>query len=302
MIETDVVIVGGGPAGLTAAIYLSRFLLRTVVFDGGDGRALMIPISHNHAGHPAGIAGRVLVDRMRVQAMEYGAKLVESVVTKIEIEDKGFRIEAGETLRARAVLLATGVYNNRPEMDDVLHAEAIAKGRLRYCPICDGFEVTDKRIAVIGSGSRGIREAVFMRSFSSDITLVAPTGRHALNAEQQTTLAEAGVNVIDGPATQFRIDAESISFESAASRLSFDAIYPALGSAVRSGLARDIGVGLCEDGCIRVDCHQRTSVKGVYAAGDVVLGLDQISSAMGEAGVAATTIRNDLAAICPLRR
>lgn len=302
MVEADVVIVGGGPAGLTAAIYLARFHLRTVVIDSGHSRALMIPISHNHAGHPAGIAGRVLIDRMRIQALEYGAAMVRSTVTKVAFVDDGFLVEGGETLRTRAILLATGVHNHRPVMDDALHAEAVAKGRMRYCPICDGFEVTDKRIAVIGSGSRGTREAIFMRSFSNDITLVAPERPHELDAEQQAALADAGVTLIDGPATDFRIDSETISFTTAKGRQGFDTIYPALGSAVQSDLARQLGADLCEDDCIRVDRHQRTSVKGLYAAGDVVLGLDQISNAMGEAGVAATAIRNDFAAIRPLRR
>jgi thioredoxin reductase (NADPH) len=302
MIEADVVIVGGGPAGLTAAIYLARFHLRTIVIDGGKSRALMIPVSHNHAGHPAGIAGRVLVDRMRTQALEYGATMIAATVTGIAIEADGFAITAREPVRARAVLLATGVHNHRPAMDDALHAEAVARGLMRYCPICDGFEVTDKRIAVIGSGRHGTSEAIFMRSYSRDVTLVAPDGRHGLDAEQRATLADAGVMVIDGPATDFQIDATTISLATAAGRKAFDTVYPALGSAVQSDLAKQLGADLCDDGCIRVDTHQRTSVKGLYAAGDVVVGLDQISSAMGEAGVAATAIRNDLAEIRPLRR
>jgi thioredoxin reductase (NADPH) len=302
MIEADVVIVGGGPAGLTAAIYLARFHLHTIVIDGGKSRALMIPVSHNHAGHPAGIAGRVLVDRMRTQALEYGAGMIAAAVTGLAIEADGFAITAREPVRARAVLLATGVHNHRPAMDDALHAEAVARGLMRYCPICDGFEVTDKRIAVIGSGSHGTSEAIFMRSYSRDVTLVAPDGRHGLDAENQATLADAGVIVIDGPATEFRIDGAAISLATAAGRKAFDTVYPALGSAVQSDLAKQLGADLCDDGCIRVDTHQRTSVKGLYAAGDVVVGLDQISSAMGEAGVAATAIRNDLAEIRPLRR
>jgi thioredoxin reductase (NADPH) len=88
----------------------------------------------------------------------------------------------------------------------------------------------------------------------------------------------------------------------AAGRLKFDSIYPALGSEVHSNLAKGLGAAVTDDGCIKVDDHQRTSVPGLYAAGDVVSGLDQISHAMGEAGVAATTIRNDLAKAAPLRR
>ena len=302
MTDLDVVIVGGGPAGLTAAIYLARFHLSTMVIDAGESRALSIPVSHNHAGHPTGIVGRVLVERMRAQALEYGAHQFEGRVAAIEPATDGFRIDAGVMLFARAVLLATGVQNNRPQIPDDLHDAAVARGLLRYCPICDGFEVTDKRIVVIGSGNHGAQEAIFMRSFSRDITLVAPEGPHALDPQQQATLAEAGIGIIDGPAVDFRIDGDGISVATSAGRKRFDTIYPALGSIVRSGLARQLGADIGADDCICVDDHQRTSVKGLYAAGDVVFGLDQISHAMGEASVAATAIRNDLAELRPLRR
>lgn len=302
MTDVDVVIIGGGPAGLTAAIYLARFHLGTIIVDAGKGRALMIPVSHNHAGHPAGIAGRELVERMRAQAIEYGVRLVEAEATEIAIIPEGFRVMAGTTLRARAVLLATGVHNNRPPMDEDFHAEAVARGLLRYCPICDGYEVTDSRIGVIGTGSRGAREAQFMRSFSRDVTLIAVDGAHDLEAEDRAALADAGIVLIDGPATDFSLDDKLISLSTAAGRQAFDTIYPAMGSEVRSGLARALGAKTGDAGCIAVDSHQRTSIPGLYAAGDVVLGLDQISNAMGEAAVAATAIRNDLNAIHPIRR
>jgi thioredoxin reductase (NADPH) len=100
----------------------------------------------------------------------------------------------------------------------------------------------------------------------------------------------------------FRLEPDGLSVATAGGRRTFAAIYPALGSMVHSDLARSLGADLAEEGCIKVDDHQRTSVPGLYAAGDVVSGLDQISHAMGEAGVAATTVRNDLAQKAPLRR
>ena len=300
--DADVVVVGGGPAGLTAAIYLARFHLRTIIVDDGNSRALQIPVSHNHAGHPAGISGRTLVDRMRAQALQYGARLVDAAVDALGVEAGGFAVEASGTLRARAVLLATGVRNNRPPISETLHAEALARGLLRYCPVCDGFEVTDKRIGVIGTGGRGASEALFLRSFSRDVTLIAPDAAHRLDDEQAAALAEAGVAVIGGPASDFTLSDTEISVATAMGPQRFDTIYPALGSQVHSALARRLGADLGESGAILVDDHQRTSIKGLYAAGDVVLGLDQISHAMGEAGVAATAIRNDLAAVRPMRR
>ena len=187
-------------------------------------------------------------------------------------------------------------------MDDRLHDDAMARGLLRYCPICDGYEVTDKRVGVIGTDEHGIKEAVFLRGFTADLTLIAPTGPHKLTDEQRAKADALGIRVVDGPCTELEIDGDHIVVPTAKGRLSFDSVYPALGSDVNSQLAEMIGAETANAGCIKVDDHQRTSIPGLYAAGDVVVGLDQISHAMGEGGVAAVTIRNDLTADAPLVR
>ena len=299
----DCLVIGGGPAGLTAAIYLARYLLDVAVVDGGHSRAALIPRTHNHAGYPEGIAGPDLLERMRRQAGLYGAEVMQDHVGELAIADGMFAATiAGGTLRARSVLLATGVINNRPDMPDALHAAALQAGRLRYCPVCDGYEVTDRRVGVIGTGERGTNEALFLRGFTRDVTLIAPDGAHELADAQRDQLGTAGVAMVDGPARDFAIEGETISVGTATDRLEFFSIYPALGSAVRSELAVAVGADTTAVGCLTVDDHQRTSVVGLYAAGDVVQGLDQISHAMGEGGVAATTIRNDLASQQPIRR
>jgi thioredoxin reductase (NADPH) len=200
------------------------------------------------------------------------------------------------------VLLATGVSNRRPPMDMELHDDAMARGLIRYCPICDGYEVTDKKVGVIGTGERGLAEARFLRSYTADLTLVAPDLAHDLDAEARAELSEMGVVLVDGPIEGIEPGDETIALVTAAGRHDFDSVYPALGSDTHTQLAEMVGASLAGDECVKVDSHQRTSVKGIYAAGDLVLGLDQISHAMGEGGVAATTIRNDLAALAPIRR
>lgn len=300
----DCIIVGAGPAGLTAAIYLARFHLSIRLFDCGSSRAALIPRTHNHAGYPEGVAGSELLRLMLVQAERFGAVRETLEVTRIEPLETGFAVHAGgRTFRARAVLLATGVVNHRPDgIDAALHDEALRRGLLRYCPICDGYEVTDKRVGVIGTGEHGMREALFLRGYTRDVTLIAPGAEHDLDAECAAALDAADVARIDGPCGDFRIDGDRIGVGTAAGRMGFDSIYPALGSRIRSDLAIAAGANASEDGCLEVDDHQRTSIPGLFAAGDVVKGLDQISHAMGEAGVAATTIRNMLAGQRPIRR
>jgi thioredoxin reductase (NADPH) len=299
----DCLIVGGGPAGLTAAIYLARFHLHVQLFDAGASRAALIPCTRNHAGFPDGIAGQALVGRMRRQALIAGAELNHGRVDQLAAEGAGFLGRSDLTpFHAKTVLLATGVTNLGPRMPPDLHAAALAAGRLRYCPVCDGFEVTDQAVAVIGSGARGVKEALFLRSYTRDVTLVSHAPTHTLDDAQRAELAAAGIDVLDGPAENFRLESDGLSVDTATGRRMFASVYPALGSDVHSDLATALGATVTEDGCIKVDDHQRTNVPGLYAAGDVVSGLDQISHAMGEAGVAATTIRNDLALRAPLLR
>ena len=292
----DCVVVGGGPAGLTAAIYLARFHLDVRVVDAGNSRAAMIPMTRNHAGFPDGIAGADLLDRMRTQARLYGATLIQSDVTGLEAAVDGLRVMiGGDVVTTRSVLLATGVVNRRPPMSDDLHDAALARGLLRYCPICDGYEVTDRRVAVLGTGDHGTREALFLRGYTGDVTLIAPDGEHDLAPAERALLAQCGVAMVDGPATAFAIDGDTIGLRTPERDWRFDSLYPALGSDINSGLAAGLGAARSDEGCLLVDAHQRTNVARLYAAGDVVKGLDQISHAMGEGGVAATTIRNDLA-------
>lgn len=299
----DCIVIGAGPAGLTAAIYLARFHLDIRVIDAGQSRAATIPRTHNHAGYPGGIAGTELLRLMREQAAEFGVQITQGLVERIERKGDLFTVHgSGQTWSARSVLLATGVVNNRPAIAPEIHDVALARGLLRYCPICDGFEVTDKRVGVIGTETHGFNEAVFLRMYTDDVTLIAPDGCHALSKEEQDKLDDLAVRVVDGPCKPLRIEDEHIFVQTPAGELAFDNVYPALGSVIRSELAIKMGAEGSSDGCLVVDDHQRTTVPGLYAAGDVAKGLDQISHAMGEAGVAATTIRNDLAQKAPLRR
>jgi len=300
----DCLVIGAGPAGLTAAIYLARFHLKVRIVEDGQSRAALIPTTHNHAGFPEGISGNELLNRMRQQAALYGAVVEGLAITRLR-RDGDIFIASADTceVKARTVLLATGVVNHRPRMNSAVHDQALARGLLRYCPVCDGYEVTDKRVAVLGTGERGVDEAQFLRSYTSDLTLIALDGPHELSAAERAQLAHGGITVIDGPATGFAIsEPGAILVEASGSQFSFDTLYPALGSAVRSELAMQVGAEVSCEGCLRVDSHQQTNVPGLFAAGDVVLGLDQISHAMGAGGVAAVAVRNLLAETTPLTR
>jgi thioredoxin reductase (NADPH) len=293
--ECDVAVIGGGPAGLTAALYLGRYHLSVSIFDDATSRASEIPVSHNVPGFPEGISGRDLLVRMRKQAVQYGAGVTAETVTEIRKTSRGFVVSfADRRLEARAVLVATGVADRRPQIPAALHDAAVRAGKLRYCPVCDGYEVTGRAIAVIGSGSHAYSEARFLYSYTRDLSLVSQESTFGLSEAQHETLAKLGVQLVRGPVTSVALDCSSIRMTTPAGEFVYEAVYPALGCDTRASLAIMVGAELSTDGSITVDRHQRSSVAGLYAAGDVVAGLNQISSAMGQGAVAATAIRNDL--------
>ena len=248
----DCLVIGGGPAGLTAAIYLARFHLSVVVVDSGHSRLAAVPLTRNHAGYPDGIAGAELLSRMQAQAERYGAKLLRGEVVFIEHKANVFSAElAIETLSARSVLIATGVVNRRPAMmTDTLHDAALAAGLMRYCPICDAYEVTDKPIAVLGSGARAVREAEFLRSYSAEVTLISDGSSSGLTPEQISALTDSGVTLLPGPPLGYEIRDGQLELRLPLGRFAFASLYPALGSDVQSELAHMLGAGLSEEGCL----------------------------------------------------
>lgn len=292
----ECLVVGAGPAGLTSAMYLARFRRRVVVVDGGASRAALIPVSHNQPGFVDGIAGPDLLARMRLQAVKYGAQIRTGEVTGLSRVDGGlFQAGLGDrTIVAQTVLLATGVVDIEPELPDV-HG-AVRKGLLRHCGICDGYENIGHRVGVIGHGRSGLGEALFLRTFSDDVTLMTTGKPLDLTPTDQLRLTEAGIKAVEEEIARVEIESERIAALTVRSGTTyeFDTVYSALGSLVRSTLASGLGARLDERGCLLVDAHQRSSVAGLFAAGDVVSGLDQISVANGHAAVATTAIHNDL--------
>lgn len=296
----DCLIVGGGPAGLTAAVYLARFRRNCLLVDGGGSRAALIPRSHNLPGFPEGIAGPVLLARQREQARQFGADIQSGAVTHILGSNGDFtvRVErpAGGSyeIRARHILLAAGVVDNEPDLPDLI--DAVARGLIRHCPICDGYEVIGQKIGVIGWGGNCATEAVFLRTFSEDVTLLSLGRQLSISDAEHAMLADSGVKLIGEAVGSVVTAGDRISAFRLDSGVehAFDTLYSALGTKLRSDLALALGAAADKDGALLTDAHQRTSLPGLWAAGDVVSGLNQIAVAMGQGATAATDIHRRL--------
>ncbi len=291
----DCLVIGGGPAGLAAAVYLARFRRDVVVVDGGASRASWIPVSHNIVGFPEGVSGNDLLARLREQATEFGARVEPGEVSALRRTPDGFEAETDSgTLRAARVLLATGGLDVEPELPGI--RDAVRRGLVRYCPICDAYEVTGRKVALIAFGKCRLREALLLRSYTDDLTVLTLGQRMDMSDDDRRTLAQAGVRVLEAPVTALEVRGDRIAAwqmgDGSAHR--FDTIYSALGTRVRSGLATGLGAAADEDGALLVDRHQQTTVPGLFAAGDVVAGLSQVSVASGHAAIAATHMNASL--------
>ncbi|MGH8215358.1 MAG: NAD(P)/FAD-dependent oxidoreductase, partial [Rhodanobacteraceae bacterium] len=268
----DCAVIGAGPAGLTGALYLARFRRSVVVFDGGPSRAHWIPESHNCPGFPGGISGDRLLERLRAQLSGYGARMRAARIKSLARHEDGFLLvdDGGHAIAARKVLLATGILDVLPDLDWV--EAAIGARALRLCPVCDGYEAGDQRIAVYGSGELALNHAEFLRTFSADVALVCSDGQPPDDAQFRRA-ATLGVRMIP-QAGDLRFDGQRCSFGMAdGTREAFDSVYVFLGGTAQSTLAEAIGAESDENGALRVGRDQMTTVDGLYAAGDVVSAL-----------------------------
>lgn len=292
----DCLVIGGGPAGLTAAVYLGRFRRRVLLVDGGWSRAEWITQGHNVSGFPEGIAGAALLDRLREQACLYGATLQQGYVDALWREDTGEFVAMceGQLIQARSVILATGVVENKPTIPHL--ADAVKHGLIRTCPICDGYESINKRIAVIGNSEHAASEALFLRTYTEKLTLLLVGPPVTLAGKTETALAARGIEVRHvgtGSVELQEYGATAFCADDGQSH-SFDVIYTAFGTTSQTKLAQSLGAKMDASGRLFVSEHQETSVKGLYAAGDLVRGLNQIAVAVGEAAIAATAVHNML--------
>jgi len=296
----DCLVIGGGPAGLTAAIYLGRFRRSVLSVDKGWSRAKWITLTHNLPGFPEGVSGPDLLARMREQARRYGATLEHGTVETLRRDAGGlFLAKVGETeVTARTVLLAAGVVENNPPLPHV--ADAVRSGLVRTCPICDGYEAIGKTIAVVGNGEHAAAEALFIRTFSAQVTVLMPaSGDGGLSPATRAALQAAEITTLPVVVGSVGLETNGVVAVGVADGVThrFDRVYSAFGIVSQSMLAVAAGAEVDAANRLFVDGHQETSIRGLFAAGDLVRGLNQIAVADGEAAIAATAIHNRLARV-----
>jgi thioredoxin reductase len=291
----DVAIIGAGPAGLSAALVLGRARRRVVVIDAGEPR-------NAPAAHMQGFISRdgtppaELLRSARAEVSGYGVELLEDRVVDATT---GFalRLAGGRTVAARQLLLATGAAD---ELPDVAGARERWGRDLLHCPYCHGWEVRDQPLGVLGTGPGSVEHAHLLRQWTEDLILFTHT--QAIAEDERATLAARGIAVADGTVERLvvsddRLQAVQLADGRTVPRAALF-IRPSL-RAHPDGLAAALGCELLTEGLVRTDADGRTSVAGVWAAGNAANPRAQVITAAGEGSAVAIAIntalvRNDI--------
>jgi len=298
-IENDLVIVGGGPAGLTAGIYAARSGLKAAVIERGilGGQMATTPVIENYPGLTQ-VGGKALVDIMVSHALEYTSIFPGEEVMAIEPGLPAIVHTNRRRFKTKAVLLATGaVYRHL----DVPGESRLAGHGISYCSTCDGPVFAGKKVIIVGGGNSAVTEALHLRNIGVDVTLVHR--RDSLRAQDNLvkSLRDAEIPVLFNTEVREIRGAHEVQevelFNTANSEISvikLDGVFIAIGYDPAVQLAEKAGIELTGDGYIKHDDHHRTNVPGIYSAGDVEGGYKQIVIAAAKGSEAALTIFEDL--------
>lgn len=286
----DVIIVGGGPAGLSSGIYAVRRELKTLLVEKGvlGGQMLLTSEIENYPGFSR-VSGRDLAEKMEGQVRELGVEVVNADVLKLDLGgDMKEVATSGDVFKAKSIILATGGgYRKLGAKGE----EDFAGRGVSYCATCDAPFFKGKTVAVIGGGNSAISDALYLSEVAGRVYLIHRRAEFRAEEAKQKELERRGVELILN-ATVEEISGETLVSsmkikEDVIREISVDGVFISIGSIPNSGLAKDAGVLLDEKEFIKVDGNQETNMKGVFAAGDVTGGVMQISTAVGEGSIAA---------------
>ncbi len=293
----DSIIIGGGPAGLSAAIYLARFNRSVLVIDSVEGRWQSREINENYFGFPDSIPARTLVLRGRQQAEKFGAEFLEAQVAKIHKDDT-FVVTTNnnEAYTAKTILLATGVKDHWPEFAHMI--DCLGRS-LFWCITCDGYKTNNKKLAIVGVTDEAVVSALQFLEYTKDIVFITNVekNKHRISFEKIKLLEKYHVPFYDEQIAQIESNngyIETIHLQNG-KQLRTEFLFSLISATPRSELAQELEV-LCNDQkYILIDKEQRTNIARIYAAGDVTdRYAHQIVTAAHEGAQAAQAINYDL--------
>jgi len=298
----DCIVIGAGPAGLSASLFLARYRRRVLTFHHNSPRNIYSHGVHGFLGHH-GIMPTELLARGREEVTMHGGLVVEGCVTKVErIGEECFRVLTGDekmveqTFEARRLLLATGLRDLTPDCPGFREFYGVS---VHHCPDCDGFEATGKRIAVVSRGKSAVGFTLGLLAWTDKLTLITNGDAGDMTDEHQAKLSEFNIPITNGRIAKLEGDAETkqieiVRFEDG-DALECDSLFFNLGTQPASDLHDMLGCRIDEEcGLVWVDEEQQTSIAGVYAAGDLTPKSQLAVVAAAEGAMAAIHIHKSL--------
>ncbi|HEX3015368.1 MAG TPA: NAD(P)/FAD-dependent oxidoreductase [Desulfobacteria bacterium] len=291
----DVVIIGAGPAGLSAAIQLARSNRSVLLFDRGKQRASFALNYHNYLGFPDGIAGKKLLELGRDQAEKYGVKIIQAEATAVKkTQDGQFTVEAGnQAFTGRRVIFATGVSDNTPNVPDVF--DFLGRS-IFHCLDCDGYELIGKKVVVFGKGNAAADAALRVLTFSKQVFIASNGEQLSIDEKYLAKLKSNGIDRIETPIKELQGNKGQLSALIFADNSEREVEFglSTAGSKANNKLALGLGVTTIPNGHILVDKDMKTSIEHVYAIGDVINSSEQVSLAVAEGVRAAIMVNKTL--------
>ena len=298
-VSVDLIIIGAGPAGLTAGIYGARSGLRTVVIEKGNigGLVAITPVVENWPGFKS-IPGKELMDMITAQTKEYVPILENEPVLEIKI---GKEIEALTTKRSfkgKAVIIATGTTHRKL---DIPGEEELFGHGVSYCATCDGYLYKDKKVLVVGGGNTALTDALYLQNIGAQVTIVHRRDVFRAENHLQDSVKKQGITVLWNTEIveikgKKRIDDVILTDKKSKKqkKVKVDAVFISIGETPLNQLAMQVGLNLDQSGYIKVDRFGRSNIPRIYAAGDITGGVRQIVTAVGEGATAATSAFEDI--------
>ena len=310
MEEYDIIIIGAGPAGLTAGMYAGRQNSKTLVIDKGlaGGLGLEVPMMQNYPGFDL-ISGMELIQKMKSQTENYCEIMENETIQSIDKVEGGFLLKTKTSpllmseesddikkFKTKSIILATGASHKHLNVPG--EEEFLGRG-VAYCATCDGMFFVDKDVLMVGGGNSAAQEALYLKNLGCNVKLVHRRDELRCEHHLQKALEEKGIEVLWNSTVEeikgeMMVDSVRLIRDGKEEDYKTDAVFVAIGDDPSNDLAKELGVELDDNGFIITDKNQATNVEHVYSAGDITGGVKQWIVACGEGAVAAISAYNDL--------
>jgi thioredoxin reductase (NADPH) len=298
-VDVDLIIVGAGPAGLTAGIYGARSGLKTVILEQGNvgGQVAITPVVENWPGFK-NIPGRELMDMITAQTKEYVPILENEPVHEIKIGKNIEALTSKRSFKGKGLILATGTTHRKLgiEGEEKLYGHGVS-----YCATCDGYLYKDKKAFVVGGGNTALTDALYLHNLGAHVSIIHRREEFRAEKHLQDSVNNEGIEIFWNTELleiKGKKRVENVLLKNNKNderkKINVDAIFISIGEIPRNQLATQIGINIDEIGYVKVDRYGRTNIPRLYAAGDITGGVRQIVTAVGEGATAASAAFEDI--------